>query len=189
MGNNSNHRRFPQLKLHAALGSNVSFVVLLSKRLALKTITPASRVAHSSPQNTQRISAYSCTSSLPYSTSELKSLIWQILLFTMFLLFAHLNGCFPFQSPSLQVSLTFCCKVRRRTFSFIFYVLAPGRLIVMGKKRLRKMVIQKLPNLVILDVAPLLKSFVFLKLFILSSCVYLHLTTFNSTDTKTASHS
>jgi hypothetical protein len=34
-----------------------------------------------------------------------------------------------------------------------------------------------------------LKSFVFLKLFILSSCVYLHLTTFNSTDTKTASHS
>jgi hypothetical protein len=42
VGNNSNHRRFPQLKLHAALGSNVSFVVLLSKRLALKTITPAS---------------------------------------------------------------------------------------------------------------------------------------------------
>jgi hypothetical protein len=34
--------------------------------------------------------------------------------------------CFPFLCPPPQVSLTFCCKVRRRTFSFIFYVLASG---------------------------------------------------------------
>jgi len=50
-------------------------------------------------------------------------------------------------------------------------------------------VIQKVLNLVIPDVAPLLKSFVFLKLFKSSSCIYLHLPPFNSTDTKTDSHS
>ena len=54
MGNNSNHRRFPQLKLLAALGSNVSFVVLLSKRLALNKITPASRVAPLFSKNTHK---------------------------------------------------------------------------------------------------------------------------------------
>jgi len=74
----------------------------------------------------------------------------------------HVLAFRPFQCPSLQVSLTFCCKVRRRTFSFIFYVLASwldshGQGEKMGPI---SDVIQKLLNLVIPDVAPLLKSFV-----------------------------
>jgi len=105
-GNNSNHISFPPTETSCGFGLQCTYNLLhyFPNVWHLIQLHLLAKWPHSSPQNTQRTSASSCTSSLSYSTSELKSLICYILLpFAMFLLFAHLNCLFPISvsfSPS-----------------------------------------------------------------------------------------